>query len=118
MSIKFLIFSILLIGAFRSSHLQVPKLGKCPKGITPVGNFRSSDFAGLWYEIKRYPSVVILGQCATLMFTPDANAKTVKITAAHVIPGANVNSTETIEASDNGNGSFNYKMTIGMGKNL
>lgn len=116
MNLKTLIYAVIVSAIFPASHPQVSKIGDCPK-VAGVKDFKEADFNGVWYEIKRYPSVYISGNCASMNFSGIAKGKATEITVAQVMPGAGTNSSEKVIVKQNGSsGTYKYKITLGISK--
>lgn len=113
MALKFAFFALVIVTIFHESHLQVSKIGICPTKPKPMHHFNAANFSGTWYEIKRYPTIQIMGKCTSIVYN-NTNAKGSHIKMSQVMPGMTTTVTETVHGR--GNGSWTYRMTLGLCK--
>lgn len=73
MSIKIEIF--LSVVVFIILQGQVDQTSAACPTLTPMTSFNASLFAGRWYEVKRYKTVVdaFAGSCASINFTVNSS---------------------------------------------
>lgn len=114
MAFKLLSLVIFIVASIHESHLQVSKIGTCPKNIQSVADFKAADFKGVWYEIQRYPSVQIMGRCVSIKYTPTAN--TCQVRTTQIMPGMNTTVSESIHSHQKANGTWKYTMNLGLSK--
>lgn len=106
MELKVVTFLLLVFSAFRAGNFQMPKPGLCSKNIQPISPFNNAKFSGIWHEIKRYPSNVMIGNCVSIKY--QYNERGAKISTSQVMPGINTTS------SENAIGQGNGKRTVGL----
>lgn len=114
MTSKLVTFAVIFIAVFRDSHAQVARIGTCPTGIKAKADFTTATFEGVWYEVKRYPTVQIMGRCVSINYK--ANKNGAKITMTQSMPGMNTTVAESTNAFVKGTGKWTYKTTLGLGK--
>lgn len=83
----------------------------CP-AVSPVANFNAVQFAGRWYEIRRYKTVfsALTGNCAAWNFTVN-NANTIGIALSTLIADK-ITKVQTAAAMKT-SGVLNWKFTFG-----
>merc|ERR1711973_750390 len=70
---KILVTIVCLALYFASSDAQIYSFGQCNTAIQGVQNFDAASFAGLWFEISKYPNTFQSGNCATQNITVNAD---------------------------------------------
>lgn len=113
MALKLITVAVIFIAVFHDSRAQVSRIGICPKGIKAKADFNSANFGGVWYEVKRYPTIQIMGRCVSINYKSDT--KGAKITTTQVMPGMNTTASESVNGFDKGSGKWSYKTTLGLG---
>lgn len=86
MILKAILLVTMLALLIKDSHLQLAKLGQCPKGVKAVANFDSKKFSGIWYEMKRYPTIQAMGSCLSLQYV--LKAKQAEVTTSQAMAGS------------------------------
>lgn len=112
MAIKLQIFTLVAMSMILGSHQQMSTMGKCPAGLKGVANFVPKTFDGTWYEVKRYPSIQVLGKCFTLKYESQAKAANIKV--SQLTPGTTSMVTEAYQKTLTS--SWSYQMELGIGK--
>lgn len=46
---------------------QIPGFGRCPS-VTPLRGLNVEKFEGKWFEVAKYPSMLIKGSCVSMIF--------------------------------------------------
>lgn len=113
MALKFILIAIVFVAA---SEAQVAKIGTCSKDIKGKADFKAADFAGDWYEVKRYSTILLMGQCVAINYKSDK--KSVTITTSQTMPGANATTAVATHGLEKENGEWTYKTTFGLGEKL
>lgn len=110
MKLKTVLLVFVLALSIEDSHLQLAKLGQCPKGVKPVSNFDSKKFSGIWYEIKRYPTLQAMGTCLSIQY--ELKNKLAEVTASQRMGGSKVatKASYQIDAISQ----VNYKLNMGI----
>lgn len=112
MALKVFAFIFVAVSILHEAHLQISKIGTCPKEAQPMKDFKYDNFSGVWYESMRYPSVQIMGRCVSINYK--ANEKGSSITTSQIMPG--MNTTTSVSTHGRGNATWIYRMTLGLGK--
>lgn len=105
----FLLVTLLAL-SIKDSHLQLAKLGQCPKGVKPAANFDAKKFSGTWYEIKRYPTLQAMGTCLSIQYA--IKSKMAEVTASQTMGGSKIatKAAYQIDATSQ----VNYKLNMGI----
>ncbi|CAK1550414.1 unnamed protein product [Leptosia nina] len=88
--------------------------GECATDSIAISNFDVEAFNGAWYEVSRYPSELVSGQCVSNEFVAsNQNAFTMK--KSYVSDEALLEVTGTATVATDGRGILNVRLTEGSG---
>lgn len=104
--ISFPIFVVLIVQATRIDSTTCPAL-------KPVSNFNATAFAGRWYEIKRFKTVVngLGGTCASFNFTHNS-ANNISFGLNYYFFNQLITTRDRVMAITNGTFSWNFTIPI------